>query len=314
MTGALSPTAATLPGLQAIGSAVAPIDWYFIAMVNFNPDVEVPLAGSPQPVVFHLSAIAPATAAAVAAAGEHVDTWLQVAGPVHAEPGVRDALQHSLLAVLADAGASFATVTAQLQQLLGAIGPDGASPEQVAQAGADFGVLQGKVAEAAGAIAAAKQQFAGFCSTVLADVTSLQSGEGSLQAAIDSFGQWYVNALQHLQSSPLTIGADLKMLQDYAAAYHQSLATLQGELQQGIAEVGPAASAVLEVAEQWATLQQTTLHVEGQLAAASAQSLADDLTALDLASAATEWSTVQALAQSILTSMQAFPIPRQEGH
>lgn len=313
MTTPLAPDPAATSGLQTVASAVGPIDWYLIALTNFTPDVDVPLGGSGQSIAFHLSDIAPATATAVTAAADHVDEWLQTPGPVHPEPGVRDTLQHSLFAVLADTGTSFAQTVAHLQQTLAAIGPSGATPDQLAAANADFTTLHQQASTAATAVTTAQQQFAAFSATVLADVTALQSGAGSIQAAIDGFGQWYVNAVEHLQSSPLTIGADLKMLQDYATAYRQSLATLQSGLQEGIAQADQAASALLDVAEQWATLQQTTDHVASQIAAASAQSLANDLTVLELASAGGEWTTIQSLAQSVLTAMQAFPIPRPEG-
>jgi hypothetical protein len=303
----------TAAGLATIATAVGPIDWYLIALLGFTPEVDVPLGSSGTSIPFRLSDIAPASAAAVRSAADHVDAWLQTPGPVHPEPGVRDALQHSLFAVLADTGTSFAQTAASLQQLLAAIAPTGATAEQRAAATASLDALRDRVAAATAAITTARQQFGAFAAAVMADVTALQNGAASLQAAIDGFGQWYVNAVTHLQSSPLTIGADLRMLQDYATAYRQSLTTLQTELQQGIAQAGPAGAAVLDVAEQWATLQQTTAHVADQLAAATAQSLASDLTALDLAAAAAEWTTIQALAQSILTTMAAFPIPRPEG-
>lgn len=68
-----------------------------------------------------------------------------------------------------------------------------------------------------------------------------------------------------------------------------------------------------QLGEQWATLHQTTAHVAQQIAAATAQSLASDLTQLEIAAAADEWTSVQQLAETMLTTMSAFPIPKPGG-
>jgi hypothetical protein len=299
--------------LQVVGSAVAPIDWYFLALVNFQPDVEVPWAGSEQPFVFHLADIAPALAATVAAAQQHIVVWLESPGPEHPEPGVRDILQSGLLHSFVDVAQSFTSTAGQLQGLLSTLSSSGATAQQLAQASSDFATLHQVVDGAVTQVAAAQAAFAAFAQAILADVAALGEGAGSVQSAVDGFGDWFQNELAQLQSSPLTIGADLKILEDYAGAYRQSLATLQSGLQQGIDSAGPAASATLQIAEQWATLQQTTAHVAQQVAAASSQSLASDLTQLDLAASADEWSSIQELAATVLTTMAAFPIPQPGG-
>ncbi len=312
MTGTLRPDSAAAASLQSVGACVGPIDWYFVAMFNFQPDVEVPFQGSPQPFRFSLATIAPATATAVEAAQQHAVSWIQTSGPIHPEPGVRDVLQSSLLGPYVRTGQSFAATAAQLQQLLAAIPSTGASKDQLAAASADLAALRQIVDGAATSVAAAQSDFAGFSGTVLADGAALQSGAASVQAALDGFGQWYVNALEHLQTSVLTMGADMQLLQDYATAYHGALVTLQTGMVAGISAADQAATALLQVAEQWATLVKATDNVAQQVASATAQSLASDLTALELSAAAQEWATLQQLAQTILTSIQAFPIPRPE--
>jgi hypothetical protein len=313
VTSTLSPDPAAAQQLQAVGSAVAPIDGYFWALLNFQPDVEVPWQGSSQPFVFHLADIAPALAATVAGAQQHITAWLETSGPVHAEPGVRDTLQSGLLSSYVGTAQSFTSTADRVQGLLGAVSPSGATAQQLAQASSDFATLQQVVNGAVTAVAAAQAAFAGFATSVLADVAALGEGAGSVQAAIDGFGEWFQNELVQLQSSGLTIGADLTMLEDYAGAYHQSLTTLQAGLQQGIDAAGPAAAAMPQVGEQWATLNLTTSHVAQQIAAASAQSLTSDLTELDIAAAADEWASIEQLAQGILTTMGAFPIPPPGG-
>ncbi|WP_270888816.1 hypothetical protein [Pedococcus sp. 5OH_020] len=313
MSSALSPDPATQEQLQAVEGAVAPIDWYFLTLFNFQPDVEVPWEGSSQPFVFHLADIAPALASTVAVAQQHIVGWLQSPGPEHPEPGVRDALQSGLFNSYVNTAHSFTSTADLVQGLLSAVSASGATEQQLAQASSQFATLQNLVDGAVTEVGAAQAAFADFAQIILADVAALDAGAGSVQAATDGFSEWFQNELAHLQSSPLTIGADLKLLQDYAAAYHQSLTTLQAELQQGIEAAGPAAAAMPQVAEQWATLHQTTAHVAQQIATASAQSLTSDLTQLDIAVAADEWASIQQLAQAVLTTMGAFPVPRPGG-
>jgi hypothetical protein len=314
VTSALSPDPATPQQLQALGSAVGPIDWYFVALFNFQPDVEVSWPGSPQPFVFHLADIAPALATTVASAQQHIMAWLESPGPEHPEPGVRDTLQSGLLQSFVGTAQSFTSTASQVQALLGTVSDSGATTQQVAQATSEFAALQQVVDGAVTQVAASQASFAGFADTVLADVAALSEGGGSVQVAIDGFGSWFQNELAQLQSSPLTIGADLTILEDYAGAYQQSLTTLQGELQQGIDAAGPAAAVMPQIAEQWASLQQTTARVAQEIAAASSQSLTSDLTQLEVGAAADEWASIQQLADTILTTMGSFPIPRQGGN
>jgi hypothetical protein len=293
---------------------VAPIDWYFIALVNFQPDVEVPWEGSSQPFVFHLGDIAPALATTVAAAQQHIVAWIETPGPDHPEPGVRDTLQSGLLKGFVDTAQSFTSTADQFEELIGAVSPSGATASQLAEASSEFGTLHQVVEGAATQVTASQAAFADFSRLVLADVAALGGGAGSVQSAIDGFGAWFQHELEQLQSSPLTIGADLKLLEDYAGAYRRSLTTLQAGLLQGVAAAGPAAAAMLQTAEQWATLKLTTSQVAQQIAAASAQSLASDLTQLDIAAAANEWESIEQLADTILTTMAAFPIPQPGGN
>lgn len=310
VTSALSPDPATPQQLRTLGSAVGPIDWYFVALFNFQPDVEVGWKGSSQPFVFHLADIAPALATTVASAQQHIVAWIQSSGPEHPEPGVRDGLQSGLLQSFVGTAESFTSTASQVQALLSTVSPSGATTQQVAQATSEFATLQLVVDGAVRQVAASQAAFAGFAATILADVSALGEGGGSVQVAIDGFGEWFQNELAQLQSSPLTIGADLGILEDYAGAYQQSLTTLQAELQQGIDAAGPAAAVMPQIAEQWASLQQTTVHVAQQIAAASSQSLTSDLTQLEVTAAADEWSSIQQLADTILTTMGSFPIPR----
>lgn len=314
VTSALSPDPAAPQQLRAVGSAVGPVDWYFVALFNFQPDVEVPWEGSSQPFVFHLADIAPALATTVASAQQHILAWIESSGPEHPEPGVRDVLQSGLLESFVGTAQSFTSTADQVQALLSTVSQSGATTQQLAQASSEFATLQQVVDGAVTQVAASQADFADFADTILADVAALGEGGGSVQAAIIGFGAWFQSELAQLQSSPLTIGADLKILEDYAGAYHQSLTTLQAGLQQGIDAARPAAAVMPQIAEQWATLQQTTAHVARQISTASSQSLTSDLTQLEVAAAADEWSSIQQLAETLLATMKAFPIPRPGGN
>lgn len=181
MTSALSPNPAAQQQLRAVGSAVAPIDWYFVTLFNFQPDVEVPWEGSSQPFVFHLADIAPALAATVAAAQQHIVAWLESAGPEHPEPGVRDLLQSGLLHSFVETAQSFTGTANRVQELLSAVPPSGATAEQLAQASSEFATLEHLVDGSVTQVAAAQAAFADFAHVILADVAALGAGAGSVQ-------------------------------------------------------------------------------------------------------------------------------------
>ena len=304
MTANLSPdTSTATANMHAVGGAIVPIDDMFTTFFNFRTQVSIPLFGSS--IEFSLQYIDRALYVSVVKAKQDLCSWVGGQPDPWHDPGLRQKIETHLYGKYLSTAKEFHAATGTITALIGQIGSGGATPVQQQQAAAALSTLDAIVQQAAADVAAVQAEYVPFQQRVEADIQAMQDGPAAIGAIIARVPHEILKWVGEQHPGVWSIGPTIKMVEMYAAAYTKALKKLQSGVQAGLGAGLQAGPAMVNLSTQWTTMASVTKDVHQQIAQAEQNGLKDALTALNLATAAQEWSALAEVAQNLTAQMNS---------